>query len=44
MVGSHNSVNEPTTSTEGAEFLDQLNDYQLLKKGPAPCSQTADRK
>jgi hypothetical protein len=30
--------NEPLVSTEGWEFLHQLSDCHLLKKGPAPWS------
>jgi len=34
-TGSCEHGNEPSGSIKSGEFLDQLNDYQLLKKDPA---------
>jgi len=33
-----NTVNEPSGSIKGEEFLDWLSDCQLLKKDFVPCS------
>jgi hypothetical protein len=38
VAGSCEHGNEPTVSIKGGEFLYQLSDHQLLKKGSAPCS------
>jgi hypothetical protein len=32
MTGSFEHGNKPSDSIKGREFLDQLSDYQLLKK------------
>jgi hypothetical protein len=32
VVGSCEHGNEPSGSMKGGEFLDQINDYQFLKK------------
>jgi hypothetical protein len=32
VAGFCENVNDPSGSTKGGEFLDQLNRYQLLKK------------
>jgi hypothetical protein len=32
VVGFYEHGNEPSVSTKGGEFLDQMSDYQLLKK------------
>jgi hypothetical protein len=37
-VGSSEHCNVPSGSLTGMEFLDQLSDYQLLKKDSAPWS------
>jgi hypothetical protein len=37
MAGFCEHGNEPSGSIKGVEFLDYLSDYQLLKKGSAPC-------
>jgi hypothetical protein len=36
VAGSCEHRNEPSHSINGGEFLDWLNDYQLLKKDYAP--------
>jgi hypothetical protein len=38
VAGSCEHGNEPWCSIKGREFLGQLNHYQLLNKGFAPCS------
>jgi len=38
VVGSYKHGNEPLGAIKGMEFLDQLSDYQLLKKDSAPWS------
>jgi hypothetical protein len=40
VTGSYEHGNEPSGSVKGDEFLDQMNDYQLLKKDSAPWSRT----
>jgi hypothetical protein len=37
LAGSCEHGKEPSGSREGGEFLDQLSDYQSLKKDSAPC-------
>jgi hypothetical protein len=39
MVGSCEHGNEPSDFMKGREFLNQVNDYYLLKKDSAPQSQ-----
>jgi hypothetical protein len=38
VVGSCEHGNEPSDSIKSGKLLDLLSDYQLLKKGSAPCS------
>jgi hypothetical protein len=38
VAGSGEHGNEPSGYIKGGEFLDQMNDYQLLKKDSAPWS------
>jgi hypothetical protein len=36
MEGSCEQSNKPLSSTKGRQFLDQLNDYYLVKRESAP--------
>jgi hypothetical protein len=38
MAGSCEHGNEASGSVKSEEFLDQVNDYQLLKRDSASCS------
>jgi hypothetical protein len=38
VAGCCEHSNEPMDSIKGGEFVDQLSDYQLLKKDSAPFS------
>jgi len=38
VAGACEHGNEPSGSIEACEFLDQLSDYQTLKKDSAPVS------
>jgi hypothetical protein len=38
MAGSCGTGNEPSSSIKGGEFVEQLSDYQLLKKDSASFS------
>jgi hypothetical protein len=38
VAGSCEHINIPPGSTVGGKFLEQLNDYQLLKLKSVPCT------
>jgi hypothetical protein len=43
MVGSCEHRNEPSHSIAGERFLEQLSEYQLLKKDSAPWNELQQR-